>query len=920
MSSAVSMTGPKFYAWDNSTGKPLAFGKVYTYAAGTNTPKATYYSEDATVTNPNPVILNGAGYADIYLRGRYKIVVKDENDVEVWTSDPVSDASSLLQPWIQETAAEQVAPDQFKVTGNKTDIFRYGRSVKLDDTVIFYGTVLGSQYMSGETLVTIDAVDDLTSDLSRAWASLVDMESLLPVLKDEAGETLVDAVTASLATFEPRMQERFSKLLSNSGYEFLDNYQQGIELTEYNQVVRDTSGELWRVAPSQALPYTTTGAGLPEGGAFLSAGDAALRQDIDSGTASTSSLTGSQAIAEALNNRSIVSNSAAFGASSGATNDANLTALQDAVDYAISDGLTDVIVDDALDIPTSGELSGRSNAVLTGSGSLGNTNADTSVYRRDVIPRTAPAATSFPDYFEPIRFIDRGDPIKIVVVGDSLTTYGADALSARDVLTQFISRKFKSDNPGVDFEIVSRGIGAQQYTNIDSIPSTSYSIADRYPWYTDDQRPWLDYVADLNPDYVILSSGMNDKQNFDRAALESVVSKVEAMGAEPIFVTNMVPNLAPHPDYSGFASYADQEGRDFAAGWVRTYALYYGYRLIDINRTFNITRDGRDILNTYLKEQPAVTFNSASAYTPDNNQACRDFSLRAVIDLGAWDSAAPMAVRVGPGLNNVVFIRDDGGFVRFQFYRGGSNSLYADVTSGIPTPSGDAETEISVKGNYFSFRFIPSIAGSEAGSEPFTQKIIKYGGAFLPTVSYFSGSGGPLLSATLSIGVETQHKPSITDLELWGIPSASASTREVTGGNGVNHPSSNGAAHIYGLHFANQRYTFEKTVEVIDGGADGIAYKYPDGRLECELIREISGGATNSLGAIFVGAPVAWAFPVEFDSPPVITGSADDFDFDVTFNDGGSSPTISNGYRLRSVVSSTSTVTVRLKASGRWSE
>jgi len=43
---AVSIIGPKFYAWASDTGAPLAFGKVFTYQAGTNTPKATFQSED----------------------------------------------------------------------------------------------------------------------------------------------------------------------------------------------------------------------------------------------------------------------------------------------------------------------------------------------------------------------------------------------------------------------------------------------------------------------------------------------------------------------------------------------------------------------------------------------------------------------------------------------------------------------------------------------------------------------------------------------------------------------------------------------------------------------------------------------------------------------------------------------------------
>ena len=68
--------------------------------------------------------------------------------------------------------------------------------------------------------------------------------------------------------------------IANAGYEFVGDYAAGIELTAYNQVVRDTSGEFWRVSGSTALPYTTTGTGMSEGGAFVTVGDAALRQEL----------------------------------------------------------------------------------------------------------------------------------------------------------------------------------------------------------------------------------------------------------------------------------------------------------------------------------------------------------------------------------------------------------------------------------------------------------------------------------------------------------------------------------------------------------------------------------------------------------------------------------------------------------------
>src|SRR5690554_2321856 len=78
------------------------------------------------------------------------------------------------------------------------------------------------------------------------------------------------------------MEDEFAAFIASSGYQFAGDYASGIEITQYNQVVRDSSGEFWRVSGSTELPYTTTGAVLPEGGNFVAAGDAALRQDLAS--------------------------------------------------------------------------------------------------------------------------------------------------------------------------------------------------------------------------------------------------------------------------------------------------------------------------------------------------------------------------------------------------------------------------------------------------------------------------------------------------------------------------------------------------------------------------------------------------------------------------------------------------------------
>jgi hypothetical protein len=80
------------------------------------------------------------------------------------------------------------------------------------------------------------------------------------------------------------IEAQVSEFFIGSAYEFVGDYAAGIELTRYSQLVRD-AGEFWRVSGSVTLPYTTTGAGLPEGGSFVAVGDAYLRQSLASQTA-----------------------------------------------------------------------------------------------------------------------------------------------------------------------------------------------------------------------------------------------------------------------------------------------------------------------------------------------------------------------------------------------------------------------------------------------------------------------------------------------------------------------------------------------------------------------------------------------------------------------------------------------------------
>ena len=94
---------PRFQEID-STGRPLAGGLLYTYAAGTTTPKATYADRGKTTPNTNPVVLDSNGEAVIYTDATgYKMVLKDAAGVLQWSLDeyyaPVIEMSIPAAVW-----------------------------------------------------------------------------------------------------------------------------------------------------------------------------------------------------------------------------------------------------------------------------------------------------------------------------------------------------------------------------------------------------------------------------------------------------------------------------------------------------------------------------------------------------------------------------------------------------------------------------------------------------------------------------------------------------------------------------------------------------------------------------------------------------------------------------------------------------
>lgn len=88
--SSLAGAGWQFFG---NNGLPLAGGKLYTYAAGTTTPLATYTSISGATPHANPIIMDSAGRvpSEIWLTSaaNYKFTLKTSADVEIWTKDNI---------------------------------------------------------------------------------------------------------------------------------------------------------------------------------------------------------------------------------------------------------------------------------------------------------------------------------------------------------------------------------------------------------------------------------------------------------------------------------------------------------------------------------------------------------------------------------------------------------------------------------------------------------------------------------------------------------------------------------------------------------------------------------------------------------------------------------------------------------------
>ena len=156
----LSPIGGAGWQFFNNDGTVLSGGKIYTYAAGTTTPKTTYTTTVGNIAHTNPIILDSAGRVpggEIWLLATtYKFVLNTSTDVLIATYDNISGIGA---------AAFQV--DNFTGTGSQTVFTLSNASQGENFTFVYINGVYQQKntYTVSSTTLTFSTAPPVTSSI-----------------------------------------------------------------------------------------------------------------------------------------------------------------------------------------------------------------------------------------------------------------------------------------------------------------------------------------------------------------------------------------------------------------------------------------------------------------------------------------------------------------------------------------------------------------------------------------------------------------------------------------------------------------------------------------------------------------------------------------------------------------------------------
>jgi lysophospholipase L1-like esterase len=472
----------------------------------------------------------------------------------------------------------------------------------------------------------------------------------------------------------------------------------------------------------------------------------------------------------------------------------NAAALSAAGAYCRAKGLTRVWVEGAIEATTAVPQADIADLTFIGPGSLSG------VYRKRVIPANAPAPALRDLTVVAGRHLRqcarRAGPLRVVIAGDSTTTQWANTVGSSDMLSSVLRQTILQHYP--DAVITIRAVGGQTWAGLFS--PVSSVMAD---WGVGGSKLWIEYISDLDPDLVILNFGMNDSYTISHYYMHSAITTIAAWTPAP----DVVLCAGPVPSYGALgypagATKTDQEGRDRAAGWIRTYAQYHGLGLLDHNRLHNMVRDGFDPCSTVMRRAGTVLPAFATGLSAcDGEEECTDWIAAINFNASSW-GAGYLIAKVGAGSADYIQIRRaDSTHFHFDLVGGKTGGAGLDVytyksvlnvPAAVPTSS-TARIVLEKSGNIIQVYLDASVHGGTT-DRIFVSQIVAEGGLYTPRVEAW-GTDIALISVDWSYGDPQTYMPSATDSELWSDGSGSGVGPH--GGSGWNHPSGYMASLVY---------------------------------------------------------------------------------------------------------------------------
>jgi len=132
MAVVLSPIGGAGWQFFDNNGIPLSGGLIYTYAAGTSTPLATYTSASGSVANSNPIVLNSAGRpsSEIWLTASlgYKFILQDASFNQIWSADNINGSANGESGYTTATQDQTVftVPFSYVVGSNNLKVYVNG--------------------------------------------------------------------------------------------------------------------------------------------------------------------------------------------------------------------------------------------------------------------------------------------------------------------------------------------------------------------------------------------------------------------------------------------------------------------------------------------------------------------------------------------------------------------------------------------------------------------------------------------------------------------------------------------------------------------------------------------------------------------------------------------------------------------------